>query len=111
MPGQCFLMPSCTWANNAGSEDELSSGLRTWIWTSEAPASKASWVDSICSDTVTGSAGLSFLRGTEPVIATVMTAGLMIFPPLKGSIIWGLNEFAVFRPLLTPLLGDSLVDC
>ena len=49
------------------------------MWTSEAPASKASWVDSICSDTVTGKAGLSFLRGTDPVIATVMTAGLMIF--------------------------------
>jgi hypothetical protein len=32
------------------------------------------------SDTVTGSAGLSFLRGTDPVIATVMTAGLIIFP-------------------------------
>jgi hypothetical protein len=26
---------------------------------------------------VTGSAGLSFLRGTEPVIATAMTMGLM----------------------------------
>src|SRR5919107_2984586 len=78
MPGQCLRMPSCTWANKAGSDDELSSGLRTWMWTSEAPASNASWVDSICSDTVTGSAGLSFLRGTDPVIATVITAGLMI---------------------------------
>src|SRR5438552_15729588 len=45
--------------------------------TSDAPASKASWVDSTCSGTVTGTAGLSFLRGTEPVIATAMTTGLM----------------------------------
>ena len=45
-----------------------------------APASKASCVDSTCSDTVTGSAGLSFLRGTEPVIATVMTTGFMEDP-------------------------------
>src|SRR3954470_21909301 len=70
-------MPSWTCANRLGSEDDDSSGLRTWMWTSEAPASNASWVDSICSDTVTGSAGLSFLRGTEPVIATAMTTGLM----------------------------------
>ena len=34
-------------------------------------------VDSICSGGVTGRAGLSFLRGTEPVIATAMTTGLM----------------------------------
>src|SRR6187549_2389301 len=99
MPGQCLRMPSCTWANNAGSEDELSSGLRTWIWTSEAPASNASWVDSICSDTVTGSAGLSFLRGTEPVIATVMTAGLMISLHQGGNRC--LNKLAVFRHRLS----------
>jgi hypothetical protein len=39
-------------------------------------------VDSICSAGVTGSAGVSFLRGTDPVIATVMTAGLMILLPV-----------------------------
>jgi hypothetical protein len=27
---------------------------------------------------VTGTAGLSFLRGTEPVIATAMTTGFMV---------------------------------
>src|SRR3954447_14764383 len=76
-------MPSWTWANRLGSEDDDSSGLRTWMWTSEAPASNASWVDSICSDGVTGSAGLSFLRGTEPVMATVITMGLaMSLSPL-----------------------------
>jgi hypothetical protein len=32
-------------------------------------------VDSICSATVIGTAGLSFFRGKEPVIATVMMQG------------------------------------
>jgi hypothetical protein len=45
--------------------------------TSDAPASKASCVDSICSAGVTGTAGLSFLRGTEPVMATAITTGFM----------------------------------
>src|SRR4051812_8452752 len=40
-----------------------------------APASNASCVDSICSVGVTGTAGLSFLRGTDPVIATAITTG------------------------------------
>jgi hypothetical protein len=44
--------------------------------------SNASWVDLICSAGVTGSAELSFLRGTDPVIATVMMAGLMILLPV-----------------------------
>src|SRR5712692_10121991 len=48
------------------------------MWTSEAPASNASCVDSICSAVVIGTAGLSRLRGTEPVIATAMTTGLMV---------------------------------
>ena len=52
--------------------------------TSEAPASNAAWVDSICSDGVTGTAGLSFLRGTEPVIATAMTIGFMFFLALRN---------------------------
>jgi hypothetical protein len=39
MPGQCLRTPSCTWANRAGSELGDSSGLRTWMCTSEAPAS------------------------------------------------------------------------
>src|SRR5688572_29047578 len=43
--------------------------------TSAAPASKASWVDSICCGGVTGTAGLSFFFGTAPVIATVMMTG------------------------------------
>jgi hypothetical protein len=38
-----------------------------------APASNASWVLSICSAGVVGKAGLSRLRGTEPVMATAMT--------------------------------------
>src|SRR5688572_32254183 len=44
--------------------------------------SNASWVDLICSAGVTGSAESSFLRGTDPVIATVMMAGLMILLPV-----------------------------
>jgi hypothetical protein len=35
-------------------------------------------VDSICSSGVTGTAGLSFLRGSAPVIATVMTTGWLM---------------------------------
>src|ERR1700761_9596591 len=76
MPGQCLRTPSCTAANKAGSEDALSSGLRTWMWTSVAPFSKAACVLSICSAGVIGTAGLSFLRGTDPVMAQATTAGL-----------------------------------
>src|ERR1700704_3622473 len=43
-----------------------------------APDSNASWVDSICSLGVTGTAGVSTFRGTAPVIATVMIAGVVI---------------------------------
>ncbi len=78
MPGQCLTMPSCTCANKAGSELGLSSGLRTWICATVAPASNASWVDSICSLGVTGTAGVSALRGMAPVIATVMMAGTVM---------------------------------
>src|SRR5688572_17624386 len=46
--------------------------------TSEAPASKASCVDSICSAGVTGTAGLSFFFGTAPVMATVMMTGWLM---------------------------------
>jgi hypothetical protein len=46
--------------------------------TSDAPASKAAWVLSTCSVGVTGTAGLSFFRGTEPVMATAITTGFMI---------------------------------
>ena len=75
MPGQWRRTPSCTWANRAGSLDGLSSGLRTWMWTRVAPASKAAWVLSTCSVGVVGTAGLSALRGTDPVMATAMTTG------------------------------------
>jgi hypothetical protein len=48
-------------------------------------ASKASWVESICSATVIGTAGLSFLRGSEPVIATLMMQGeVMVISPASG---------------------------
>jgi hypothetical protein len=47
----------------------------------EAPASKASWVLSICSDTLIGTAGLSDLRGREPVMATQMMQGFDMVPP------------------------------
>src|SRR6478672_3171878 len=50
-----------------------------------APASKASLVLSICSVGVIGTAGLSFLRGTEPVIATVTTTGVMDFPQCRPA--------------------------
>ncbi len=75
MPGQWRRTPSCTAAKRSGSEEGVSSSLRTWMCTSVAPASKAAWVLSTCSATVTGTAGLSFLRGTEPVMATATTQG------------------------------------
>src|SRR6185437_13737739 len=75
IPGQCLRTPSCTRPYSSGAELGVSSGLRTWTCTSEAPASYASCVDSICSAGVTGTAGLSFLRGCDPVIATVMMTG------------------------------------
>src|SRR5215213_11145098 len=77
MPGQCFRMPSWTAPNRSGLEDGVSSSLRTWMCTSDAPASNASCFDSICSAVEIGTAGLSFLRGTEPVMATAMTTGFM----------------------------------
>jgi hypothetical protein len=46
--------------------------------TGDAPASNASWVDSICSAGVTGTAGLSFFLGTAPVMATVMMTGVLL---------------------------------
>ena len=38
-PGQCLRRPSCTAAKRSGSEDGLSSSLRTWTCASVAPAS------------------------------------------------------------------------
>jgi hypothetical protein len=61
----------------SGLDDDVSSSFRTWMCTSEAPASNASWVDSTCSAGVIGTAGLSRLRGTEPVIATAITMGFI----------------------------------
>ena len=40
-------------------------------------------VDAICSAGVVGSAGLSFLRGAEPVIATATTTGRMGEAPIR----------------------------
>ena len=75
IPGQCRLI--LLHAREELRIRGLSSGLRTWIWTNEAPTSKASCVNSICSVTVTGTAGLSRLVGTEPVMATAITIGLI----------------------------------
>ena len=46
--------------------------------TSVAPASNAACVLSICCAGVTGTAGLSAVRGTDPVMATAITTGLDI---------------------------------
>ena len=62
----------------SGSELGVPSSLRTWAWQMVAPASKAAWVLSTCSGTVIGTAGLSALVGTEPVIATQMMQGLVM---------------------------------
>ena len=78
IPGQCLRMPSSTSENRSGAEVGDSSSLRTCRWTSVAPASKASCVDSICSEIVIGTAGLSFFFGSDPVIATVMMQGVVM---------------------------------
>ena len=39
MSGQCRRIPSWKAANFSGSLDVVSSALRMWTWTSEAPAS------------------------------------------------------------------------
>src|SRR3954463_14353975 len=83
MSGQCFLIPACTRAKRSGSEDGVSSSFRTWMWASVAPASKAWYVDSICSDGRIGTAGLSFLRGTEPVMGTATTTGFILQHPIE----------------------------
>jgi len=78
MPGQCRRTPSCTAVKRAGSLDGFSSSSRTWMCTSDAPASNAACVLSICSAGWVGTAGLSRLRGTDPVIATAMAIGFML---------------------------------
>src|SRR6476660_1864666 len=85
MPGQWVRMPLHTLPKRSGSEEGVSSSLRTWICARVAPASKASLVLSICSVGVIGTARLSFLRGTEPVIATVTTTGVMDFPQCRPA--------------------------
>ena len=78
MPGQCLRMPSSTFAKRFGSEVGRPSSSRTCRWTSVAPASNASCVDSTCSAGEIGTAGLSFLPGSEPVMATVMMQGFVM---------------------------------
>src|SRR5918997_6119861 len=52
-----------------------------------APTSKASRVLATCSEGRIGTAGLSFLRGTDPVIATAMTTGFIAWVLTCGSYI------------------------
>src|SRR5436190_12771650 len=85
MPGQDFRRPASNAAKRSGSEVGVWSSLRTWTWAMVAPASKAARVDSSCSLTVIGTAGLCSLRGTDPVIATVMMHGVVILTATARS--------------------------
>ena len=86
MPGQCLRMPACTTAKRASSDDDWPLSSRTWMWTSDAPASKASWVLSTCSAGVIGTAGFCALVGWLPVMATVRMAGVdMGLPSVLGA--------------------------
>lgn len=76
-PGQCFSSPCFSRAKHSGSELGLPSSSRTWQWAMAAPASNASCADSICSGTEIGTAGLSALVGSDPVMATQMMQGLL----------------------------------
>src|SRR5215510_1376865 len=68
-------MRSLNSANLSGFDVVDWSSLRTCTCTIAAPASYAACVDSTCSLTVIGTAGLFSFRGTDPVIATVMMQG------------------------------------
>src|SRR5918996_519336 len=81
MPGQYLRIPSISRAKRSGSDVGEPSSLRTWQCASVAPASNASCVDSTCSATAIGTAGLSFLLGSDPVMATVITQG----PDMGGT--------------------------
>ena len=56
-------MPSLSNLYLSGSMLGVPSSLRTWQWTMLAPISKHSWVLSICSGILIGTAGLSFFVG------------------------------------------------
>ena len=76
------------------------------MWTSEAPASNAAWVDSICSGGVTGTAGLSFFFGTAPVMATVMITGsgmrLILLQTRRGRANISAKRNSTFREMKKP---------
>tara|TARA_R100000935_G_scaffold12923_1_gene25972 strand:+ start:1306 stop:1503 length:198 start_codon:yes stop_codon:yes gene_type:complete len=61
------------------------SAVRTWAWQIVAPASNAAWVLSICSEMSIGTAGLSALVGSDPVMATQMMAGLSVMGVLGSQ--------------------------
>ncbi len=85
MSGQCLRIPTRKRPNFSGSDVVVPSSLRTCTWTSAAPASYAACVDSTCSATEIGTAGLSFFVGTEPVMATVMMHGVLMECSSFGS--------------------------
>ncbi len=78
IPGQCFSIPSFRRAKRSGSA--VGFGLRRghgngrW-W---RPPRRPRGSISTCSATVIGTAGLSSLRGTDPVMATQMMQGLVM---------------------------------
>ena len=74
--GKLDSSPALSCANFSGSEDGVWSALRTWAWMMLAPASTAACALSICSAMLIGTAGLSSLRGTDPVIAQHRMQGL-----------------------------------
>src|SRR4029453_15147887 len=106
MPGQWRLIPSHTAAKRCGSDDGVSSSLRTWMCASVAPASYACLVLSTCSAGGMGPPGLSFLRGTEPVIATATITGFMLFQHLPAS--HGNPAVFVGATCIDSLFGEQL---
>src|SRR6476659_3622410 len=96
-PGQCWRRPASSRPNFSGSEDGVSSSLRTCTCASVAPASNASCVDSTCSAIVIGTAGLSALRGSEPVMATEMMHGWDMGFSARRLGLWRLARAAACR--------------
>jgi hypothetical protein len=90
-------MPLFNAANLSTSVDGEPSSLRTWAWQIVAPASKASWVDSICSLTVIGTAGLSLFFGNDPVIATQIMQGLAIGVRFNSLQVAGIRDFGLAK--------------
>ena len=87
MSGQCLRIPARKRAELVGIRRRRAVVVADVHVYERGAGFVAACVDSICSATVIGTAGLSFFVGTEPVMATVMMHGVLIdrFGPLPRT--------------------------